>query len=269
MTDKLIEKFIGRVKLESTHHKIVKKDIIYQLVDFFNNEYEKKEYPKSILKPLEIVLRFYKDYNENYYNMIINGLKNGRIIISDNLRKSLTDTDFNNTYIKLNGNDGDVFMLVHELAHFIDRNSKPLIIPNKYDFLAEVFPFYMEKELETWLERAGVETLISVRRNNRMYYEAKMMKAIEYQLYCETLYQETGQINVSDLSINKVKAIMKYDYDECLINYLLRYPLANILSSYLIDNNMIKTDYEFCDKCLDANLYEIIENYSRSRNRVL
>ena len=87
MTDILIKNFIEKVKLESTYNKFLKKDIIYQLISIFNKDYEKLTYTKKIKNPLEIALKFYKHYNNDYYSMIIEGLQNSNIIISQKLKK--------------------------------------------------------------------------------------------------------------------------------------------------------------------------------------
>ena len=107
--------------------------------------------------------------------------------------------------------------------------------------------------------------LKEVRRNNRMYYEEKMLNAIEYELFCEKNYIKNGQIGKEDLDINRVKELIHYDYDlnVGLVNYLLRYPLANILSDYLVNNNMIKNDSDICSVCLRTNLYEVIKNNNK------
>lgn len=55
-------------------------------------------------------------------------------------------------------------MLVHELAHFIDKNSNPPIVPDDYWFLSETFAFYLEKKLENWLENEKHKYLISTRK---------------------------------------------------------------------------------------------------------
>lgn len=50
-----------------------------------------------------------------------------------------------------------------------------------------------------------------------------------------------------------------------LINYLLRYPLANILSDYLIYNQMVINDNDIYKVCLNTDLYEVILNYNESK----
>lgn len=264
------EKFIERVKIESNIHKFIKEDLIYQLIDYFKKDYTKMDYPQNINNPLEIVLEFYKSYNKEYYKIILEGINSNRIIISKNETKSLMDTNNRRAFIRLSGNDSDIFILAHEFAHYIDRSSNPSIIPDKYSFLCEVFSFYIEKQLELWLNHKEFYELIQVRRNNRMYYEEKMLNAIEYELLCEKLYIRNGQINIEDLDVNKIKKLMRYDYDlnVGLVNYLLRYPLANLLSDYLLNNNHIKNNDDICSTCLNSNLYEVITSCSLNKNKV-
>ncbi len=160
----LAESFIERVKIESSFHKFLKKDLIYSFIDFFKKDYTKQPYPKNIKNPLEIALQFYKSYNVQYYNIIMNSINKSSIIISNDNEKAFVDTTTNKAFIKLTGNDSDIFMLVHEFAHFIDRNSNPKIIPDEYYFLCEVFSFYMEKKLELWVSDKGYSNLIETRR---------------------------------------------------------------------------------------------------------
>ncbi len=263
MKEVLTKSFIERVKIESNFHKFLKEDFIYQLINYFKNDYTKRQYPKNIENPLEIALQFYKYYNNQYYEMVLDAINNGRIIISADTEKSFVNTESNNAFIKFSGNDSDLFILVHEFAHYIDRNLNPSIIPDEYHFLCEVFSFYMEKQLELWLSGKEYDSLIGTRKNNRMYFESRMLNAIEYELFYEKIYKESGQIMMTDLDNTRIKSIMRYDYDLNigLVNYLLRYPLANILSEYLINNKVFKNDNDICKICLNTNLYEILADY--------
>ena len=98
-----------------------------------------------------------------------------------------------------------------------------------------------------------------------MYFEIKMLKAVENELYYENLYKQKGIIEESDIDIKKIKSIIKYDISSNIVNYLLQYPLANILSSYLIDNNLLQDDKQLVEKCINMDLYNILENYSISK----
>lgn len=256
-----IKKFIEQIKLESTYRKFLKNEIIYQLINIFNAVFEKQSYSNKIENPLERVLQFYKEYNVQYYNTIIEGIESKAIVICQDNVKSFTNTEDNTTYIRLYGNDGDLFIIVHELAHFIDRNSNPPIIPDEHWFLSETFAFYIEKKLEIWLENEKYKDLISTRKNNRMYFENKMLKAIENELYYESLYRKKGTIEECDIDIKKIKSIMQYDVSSNIVNYLLQYPIANILSDCLINNHLIKDDNELAEKCINMDLYKILENY--------
>lgn len=263
------ESFVERIKRESIINKFLKEDIIYQFIDFFKNNYKKMQYSTNIGDPLEKALQFYKYYNIDYYNIIVEGINCNNIIINDKVNKSFIDTETGKAFITLLGNDSDLFILVHEFAHFIDRNAKTPIIPNKYDFLCEVFSFYMEKQLECWLKDKRYNKLVEIRRNNRDYFEARMLSSIEYQLSCEKLYKETGNLKESSLDNTKIKSIMAYDYDLNigLVNYLLRYPLANILSEYLLNNQIISRDYDLCETCLNTNLYDVLKKSKISKNK--
>lgn len=260
MKENQIKEFIEKVKIESTYRKFVNIDIIKEIINIFNGHYEQKSYPSTIENPLELALQFYKDYNKKYYKMLVNAIENKKIIINKDNKKSFTDTNNNTTFIGLYKNDSDLFILVHEFAHFIDRNSNPKIIPDEYWFLAETFSFYMEKKLEKWLDNKKYKELILIRINNRIYFEAKMTMAIENELYYENLYKEKGNLEASDLDIEKIKCIMHYDASN-LVNYLLTYSLANLLSSHLIKNDLIQDDYELVEKCLDIDLYTISKAY--------
>lgn len=257
MNNDLIKVFIEKVKDESLYKKFLEKEIIYQLIDIFKGDYNKISYPNRIKNPLEISLQFYKNYNEEYYKMIMDGIQNDKIEIIQGEGKSFVNTNTNTTHIRLYGNDSDIFIIVHELAHYIDKNSCPQIISDDYWFLSETFAFYMEKKLEKWLEYKKYEELISIRRNNRLYYESKMLKAIEIELYYEELYKDKGTIEENDIDFEKIKLVQNYN-ESNLVNYLLQYPLANILSTHLIEKNI--KDNDFINTCLTANLYEIIKN---------
>ena len=49
-------------------------------------------------------------------------------------------------------------------------------------------------------------------------------------------------------------SIIKYDVPYNIVNYLLQHPLPNILSDYLIDNNIIQDDNELAEKCMNLDL---------------
>ena len=82
--DKLIEKIIK----ESQYSKFVTTDIIYLLIDRFKTN-SKINYSHDIENPLDIALEFYKNYNEDYYEMILKGISEKRIIIDKSIRSKL------------------------------------------------------------------------------------------------------------------------------------------------------------------------------------
>lgn len=263
----ILTSFEEKIKQECFYKKILNQDIIEQIIDVFTfKSYEKLEYPKEIDNLLELALEFYKDYNFKYYTMIINGIKNRKIIINNEVEKPYLDIKTNVAYLNCGKNDGDLFMIVHELAHFVDRNSNPKIIPDKFWFLSEVFSLYMEKRLQSWLMNKGYQRLIFIRENNRMYHESNMLMVIKNELRYEDLYKRNGSIKIEEICIDEVKEIMKYRYPN-LVNYLLSYPIGNILSDYLINISLFKDDDRICEECLKVNWYEILPMFKRSIKR--
>lgn len=267
MENSKMKEFIEKVKIESMYKKFLKTDIIYQLMDIFKSNYDKINYPNKIKSPLEKALQFYKDFNEQYYKIVVDGIQNGKILFTKDNDKSYVSTKNNYAYIKICENDSDVFNIVHELAHYIDRNSVPQIIPDEYWFLSETFAFYIEKKLEAWLNSEKYKDLISIRRNNRLYYESRMLTAIEVELYYEDLYKKKGVINESDIDVKKIELVKNYkEYN--LVNYLLQYPLANIISSFLIYQDIHINDKEFINTCLNIDLYEAIKKYTNKKQKI-
>ena len=183
MNEEKIKECVERIKFESTIPKFLKQDVINQLIKKFESGLLKQKYPKKIKDPLKIVLQFYKTYNQKYYNLIVEGLNKNQIILSKN-EKSYSKK--NKTYINLVGNDSDSFIIVHELAHFIDLNQN--IIPIKYSFLCEVFAFYIEKKFESFLKD-------------------------EKEGYYENLYKQKGKIEINERDKEKLKIITHFDYD--------------------------------------------------------
>lgn len=255
-----IKSFIQKVEAESQVHKFLQLDIINQIIHIFNIKIEKSEYAKKIQNPIELVLEFYKSYDKKYYELILKGIKAEKIIINTTIKKSHVDVETNKVYIGLNNNDSDIFILVHEFAHFIDRNSNLVLVPEKFWFLSEVYSFYMEKQLELWLKDKRYEDVISKRRKNRLYYEAKMVKVIKYAMHYENIYQKKGKLEQCDLNEEEIKIISSYQ-EPNLVNYLLQYPLANILSDYFIQNKVLEIEPDLVNKCCQLDLYEVLKEY--------
>ena len=208
--------------------------MIQKLLSLKNEKLEKQEYLKTIIDPLAIALEFYKEQSDDNYKRIIEGIQSEQITLLEK-RQSYIDTKSGKTYILLNHEDSDVFCLVHEFAHFIDHNHKPAIVPDSHWFLVESYAFYMEKRLEKFLSERGYHALVQTRRNNCIVSETKMLTAIENQLFYEEQYQKTKNIETISFDTKKIKTILPYHMTN-LVNVLLSYPLANILSEYLINH---------------------------------
>lgn len=88
-----------------------------------------------------------------------------------------------------------------------------------------------------------------------------MVIAIKHELYYEELFTKRGNICDSDINLKEMKYIKHFNVSSNIVNYLLRYPLANILSDYLTNNFLLQNDSELVKTCLNINLYNVLENY--------
>ena len=235
----------------------LKKDFVLELIDKFDIPIKKLNYPNNNLDNLSISLNFYKGFNLEYYNIIRQGLNSQNIMISDECN-SYVDTKSSKAYIKLNDNDGDVIILVHEFAHYIDRMLNPHIVPDKYWFLGESFAFYMERELEKKLGQK-YEYLFEIRKNNRLYTEKKLLQIIKLALYYENEYLKTGKLELKEEDSKNIKRIMNIGHDN-LVNFCLSYPIANITSLYLINFCSNITREEFCKLCLSYDIKKFFKD---------
>ena len=87
-----------------------------------------------------------------------------------------------------------------------------------------------------------------------------MVIAIKYELYYEDLFNKSGNICDSDIDLKKIEYIKRFNVSSNIVNNLLEYPLAYILSNYLINNSLLQNDNELVKTCLNTNLYEILND---------
>lgn len=261
-----ISNFIKHITQEINIQKCLKENDISKLISIFPVTYKKLPYLNEIEKPIMMALQFYSDYDMSYYNLLRKGLQTEKImILSDANQSSSFVSNGGIAVISLSGRDIDLFLLVHEFAHFIDVHSKPHLTPDSYCHLSEVFAFYMEKQLESWLPNLYLK-LIQTRKNNRIVAEARMLQAIQYVLFCEALYRKTGTLKKEDLEEKQIQSIMRYSYDAPVgfVNSLLRYPIANILSQELITQDSIPHQ-QIWEWCLSQNLNDILKLYEEAQ----
>lgn len=229
----------------------LKQDFVLELINEFDVPIKKLNYPNNNLDNLSISLNFYRNFNLDYYNIINQGMNSKKIIISDKFN-SHVNTKNGKAYIRLNGNDGDIIVLIHELAHYIDCTLNPHIVPDNYWFLRETFAFYIERELEKKLGQK-YPYLFDIRKNNRLYMEKELLQIIKLALYYENEYLKTGKLKLTEKDSKNIKRIMNVKQDN-LINFCLSYPIANITSLYLINFCPNITGEEFCELCLSYDI---------------
>lgn len=235
----------------------LKEEFILELIDEFDVPINKLDYPNNKLDNLSISLNFYKNFNLGYYNIINQGINNEDIIISNEFN-SHVETESSKTYIKLMNNDGDIIMIAHELAHYVDRALKPHIVPDKYWIFGESFAFYIERELEKFLGQK-YEYLFDIRKNNRLYMEKNMLQIIKLALHYKNEYLKSGKLELTEKDSKNIKRIMNLGHDN-LINFCLSYPIANITSLYLMNFGSNIDKENFCELCLSYDIKKFFED---------
>lgn len=264
-----IERFYNKIAEQSKYVKVLDVRIIKQMAELFEGKRRKIEYGHDeVDDALKMALDFYKDYNLDYYQIIAKSIENGEIDLNSDVNK--VNTSSNKCYIKSIGNDSDLYIIVHELAHFIDR--KTGIIDDEYHFFSEVVSLYMEKMLEKYLEERNLcPNLISARRSNRIRFERDMLRAMSYELYYEELYKENPDKVKENIDMEKLKYIMGYDSNN-LVNYYIRYPIGNILSEYMLEHPEIKFEPKLSDELYKIYISKLVDDYSekkRTKKKIL
>ena len=168
MDIELLEKFKKKVEMESTYDKLLSRKAIDTLIDYFDVDVEEIHYSKTIFSPKELALSFYQVYFPEYYEIILDGILTGKILISNSVKQSVTYLDTGEAQIKTFNTDKDVFEIVHEFAHYIDLHLYPHLV-GEYILFSEVVSFYFEKCFEKIYQKYYLY-LIHIRRNNRLFY---------------------------------------------------------------------------------------------------
>lgn len=237
----LLEKFKKKVEMESTYNKLLSRKAINTLINYFDVDIEEITYSNTISNPKELALSYYQEYFPEYYKIILDGIKTGKIKIGSDIEKSEVLED-GKCFIKLNNDDFDLIVIVHELGHYINNNITSKFV-QKHRIFGEVVSFYFEKDFEEKnIGKYG--NLFSARRSHRILSERKMIHAIKYMLEYEDYYLEHGNIDAI-IDEKKIKLILKLSSYHCIgygeydtVNTLLKYPLANLISSYMIINDL-------------------------------
>ena len=209
-------------------------------------------YNADIPFSLETLLNFYREYNIDYYKIIMDGLSRGRIVISNDLKDSYVNINSNKAYISPHQSSYDYFLFAHELSHYIDRNLTPHIIDDHYTIFAEVFPRAIENAYVNYLQNISpaYTSLIDVTQNNRLYFARRHLESALYEYYYEKLYLK-GKLNEKKFDSQIVSRLMKRN----VVDYHLRYFFGEVFSSYLKEHPEIP---------LDSNLGIILSNLDLS-----
>lgn len=121
----------------------------------------------------------------------------------------------------------------------------------------EVPAFYYEKSFEKCYKSCYSE-VIRIRKINRVYYEKEMLQVIKYMLEYHDYYMRYGDID-NKVNGRKIRLIMDYRSSN-LANFLLRYPIANLIFSYMLIHN-IDMRQNIDEYIIDnINLYKVMDD---------
>ena len=65
-------------------------------------------------------------------------------------------------------------------------------------------------------------------------------------------------IDGNSLTLDDLVNVARYNFPVEIVNCLSQYPVANIISSRLLANNLVKDEHEFVDACLSIDLISIL-----------
>ncbi len=255
--EKIIKDYNEILKDECNYDKLLSYEQVLKLRNIANKKIKDKKYPHNIKDPLKVVLEFFEEVYPEFYGLIIKGIKDKRIIFnSDGCYVNTTNGICHLQDIK---DDSAVFTIAHEFGHYIALNTNPPIISNKYKMFAEVLSIYMEKQLEKYFKDKNIYLdAINARKVNRAYVDRNMIDVIYLEYTYENKYK-SSKLFLTDLDLNNILKITRLKGSN-IINQLLTYPLGNMISDYLIDNN-ISINNDLIDNLTLINIDELLEKY--------
>ena len=246
---KLIDKYYKLLENESKIKKYLTLDQINRFSEIIGTKHKFIKHSYKIKNPVELVLEFYKEKYPTYYQLIIDGINDNRIVFNIKEDTSYTNSIDGKCYIHFEKTDADIFMVAHEFGHYIDLNSNQTIFNIESYNYGEILSIYMEKQLSNYLiEKYGLNELVNIRRKNRLHFDENILKIARLEYKYENIYL-SGKLLLTDLDVDNILKITRM-YSKNIINHLIAYPLGNIYSEYLLDNG---TE-------IDNNLQSIIES---------
>ena len=200
---------------------------------------------------------FYKAYDEQFYEIISFGILNDRILIGDFVKRSHVNVDKKMCYIKTEGNDHDVYVMVHEMAHYVNAILGQKFIDRNNVIYTEVFSYYMERQLDKFLLEKGYHQLVFTRYQNRTHSTCETARSLKNFLDLKRIY-ETNKFALL-FEKDRITKLLRCDRNYPA-QFYLRYLIGTIYSRRLA---LEESDRPFISRINSLNLDDEISKFRR------
>jgi len=235
----------------------VSEESVQKLIELFDVNAIRFNYEKTLSDPLRTALEFYKSYDEDFYEVISWGILNDRVIIGDFVKKSHVNVEKRMCYIKTEGNDHDVYVMVHEMAHFVNAILGQKFIDRNNVIYTEVYSYYMERQLDKFLSKRGYIQPVFARHQNRTYSTCEAARSLKDFLELKRIY-ETNKLGLF-FQKDKIEKLLRSGYNYPA-QFYLRYLVGTIYSRRLA---LEESDRPFISRINSLNLDEEISKFRK------
>lgn len=235
----------------------ISEESIQKMIKLFDVKAIMFKYEKTISDPLRTALEFYKEYDKEFYEIISEGILNDRILIGDFVKRSYVSVDKKLCFIKTEGNDHDVYVMIHEMAHYVNAMLNQKFIDRNNSIYTEVFSYYMERQLDKFLIARGYYEVVFARYQNRTYSTCETAKSLKNFLTLKRIY-ETNKLGLL-LEQDRIEKVLRCDRNYPA-QYYLRYLVGTIFSRRLA---MEESDKPFIERIKALDLDEEIARFSK------
>ena len=235
----------------------VSEESVQKLIELFDVNAIKFKYENTLPDPLRVALEFYKAYDEQFYEIISLGILNDRILIGDFVKRSHVNVDKKMCYIKTEGNDHDVYVMVHEMAHYVNAILGQKFIDRNNVIYTEVFSYYMERQLDKFLLEKGYHQLVFTRYQNRTHSTCETARSLKNFLDLKRIY-ETNKFGLL-FEKDRITKLLRCDRNYPA-QFYLRYLIGTIYSRRLA---LEESDRPFISRINSLNLDDEISKFRR------
>lgn len=255
-------KSLKNILEKDTNISQISEENILKLINLFDIKAVRFRYEHKLSDPLDIALKFYKSFNRKFYDIIAQGILQDRVLIGPFCKKSYVNAKTKLCFIKPVGTDEDVYIMVHEMAHYVNVMLDDAFVDRSNVIYTEVFSYYIERLFDRYLIENGYLDLAIIRHQNRIESTCNIARNLKDFLELKKLYEK----NVLGLlkEQEKIQRILrcKKDYPA---QFYLRYLVGNLYSKTLVEE---ESEEPFLERIRKLDIDEEISKF-RTQNLTL